>query len=212
MSELNGDRSAWLRCYRCWSQNLEIQIHYDAIRRVDPETGVPAEGVDEVQEAVVQCLDCMHDQPHLTFQDDRVVPIEDRWERMVAGTPWVASCTVTRRPGPGRELLGPRSGRVPHLRRLRRRRRARVLHPRPLPQARRGAGSSSTCWSSSTPARPRRRPTCSKRPPRASSRSPRWRRSHAPRPTPQTKRTNYSTSPSASGPRPGSCGGRAPGA
>ena len=37
----------------------------------------------------------MHDQPHLTLQDDRVVPIEDRWERMVAGTPWVASCTVT---------------------------------------------------------------------------------------------------------------------
>src|SRR5680860_1073305 len=95
MSELNGDRSAWLRCYRCWSQNLEIQIHYDAIRRVDPETGIPAEGIDEVQESVVQCLDCMHDQPHLTFQDDRVVPIEDRWERMVAGTPWVASCTVT---------------------------------------------------------------------------------------------------------------------
>ena len=40
----------WLRCYRCWSQSLEIQIHYDAIRRVDPETGVPAEGIDEVQE------------------------------------------------------------------------------------------------------------------------------------------------------------------
>ena len=38
MSELNGDRSAWLRCYRCWSESLEIQIHYDAIRRVDPET------------------------------------------------------------------------------------------------------------------------------------------------------------------------------
>jgi hypothetical protein len=95
MSELNADRSAWLRCYRCWSQNLEIQIHYDAIRRIDPETGIPAEGIDEVQESVVQCLDCMHDQPHLTLQDDRVVPIEDRWERMVAGTPWVASCTVT---------------------------------------------------------------------------------------------------------------------
>jgi hypothetical protein len=95
MSELNGDRAAWLRCYRCWSQSLEIQIHYDAIRRVDPDTGVLTEGVDEVQESVVQCLDCMHDQPHLTFQDDRVVPIEDRWQRMVAGTPWVASCTVT---------------------------------------------------------------------------------------------------------------------
>ncbi len=92
---MNGERSAWLRCYRCWSQNLEIQIHYDAIRAVDPDTGALAEGVDEVQESVVQCLDCMHDQPHLTFQDDHVVPIEDRWQRMVAGTPWVASCTVT---------------------------------------------------------------------------------------------------------------------
>ena len=93
--DLNTDRSAWLRCYRCWSQRLEAQVHYDAILRIDPETGEPAERIDEVQESVVQCLDCMHDQPHLTFQGDRVVPIEDRWERMVAGTPWVASCTVT---------------------------------------------------------------------------------------------------------------------
>ncbi|MGH2922950.1 MAG: hypothetical protein ACRDKH_02835, partial [Solirubrobacterales bacterium] len=44
---------------------------------------------------VVQCLRCLHDQPHLTVESDRVVPVEDRWERMVAGTPWVASCTVT---------------------------------------------------------------------------------------------------------------------
>ena len=57
--------------------------------------GEPAERIDEVQEAVVQCLRCLHDQPHLTIQEDRVVPVEDRWERMVAGTPWVASCTVT---------------------------------------------------------------------------------------------------------------------
>ena len=103
MSELNGDRSAWLRCYRCWSQNLEVQIHYDAIRRVEPESGIPTEGVDEVQEAVVQCLDCLHDQPHLNlaFYEEngrrisRIEAVEDRWERMVAGTPWVASCTVT---------------------------------------------------------------------------------------------------------------------
>ena len=70
-------------------------MHYDAILRIDPESGEPAERLDEVQEAVVQCLRCLHDQPHLTIQEDRVVPIEDRWERMVAGTPWVASCTVT---------------------------------------------------------------------------------------------------------------------
>jgi len=85
----------WLRCYRCWSQNLEAQVHYDAILRIDSETGGFSERVDEVQEAVVQCMDCMHDQPHLTFNDGRVEPIEDRWERMVTGTPWVASCTVT---------------------------------------------------------------------------------------------------------------------
>jgi hypothetical protein len=85
----------WLRCYRCWSQNLEAQVHYDAILRINPQSGEPAERVDEVQEAVVQCLDCMHDQPHLTFADGRIEPVEDRWERMVTGGPWVASCTVT---------------------------------------------------------------------------------------------------------------------
>jgi hypothetical protein len=37
----------------------------------------------------------MHDQPHLGFSNGRVEPIEDRWERMIVGTPWVASCTVT---------------------------------------------------------------------------------------------------------------------
>ena len=92
---LEGERTAWLRCYRCWSTRLEAQVHYDAILKVDPESGEAADRVEEVQEAVVQCLDCMHDQPHLGFHNGRIEPIEDRWERMVAGTPWVASCTVT---------------------------------------------------------------------------------------------------------------------
>lgn len=96
MSEnINGDRSAWLRCYRCWAQELEVQVHYDAILRIDPDTAEPSERIDEVQEAVVQCLKCLHDQPHLTVQDDHVVPVDGRWERMVAGRPFVASCTVT---------------------------------------------------------------------------------------------------------------------
>src|ERR671922_724292 len=90
-----GERGAWLRCYRCWSQRLEAQVHYDAIIRIDPETGESSERMDEVSDAVVQCVDCMHDQPHLAIEDGRVVPVEDRWERMVVGTPWVASCTVT---------------------------------------------------------------------------------------------------------------------
>ena len=102
-AEMENGRSAWLRCYRCWARDLEVQLHYDAILRIDPETGEPAERIDEVQESVVQCLDCMHDQPHLSlafYEEDgrrvsRIEAVEDRWERMVTGTPWVASCTVT---------------------------------------------------------------------------------------------------------------------
>ena len=93
-AHVNGDQAAWLRCYRCWSQRLEAQVHYDAILKVDAESGAAGDRVEEIQEAVVQCMDCMHDQPHLAIDEGRVVPIEDRWERMVAGTPWVASCTV----------------------------------------------------------------------------------------------------------------------
>src|SRR3712207_7112955 len=77
------------------SQELEVQVHYEGIHRIDPVTRERAEVVDEIQEAVVQCLDCMHDQPHLAYQGGRIEAVEDRWERMVAGTPWVASCTVT---------------------------------------------------------------------------------------------------------------------
>ncbi len=108
--QLNGDRSSWLRCYRCWARDLEVQLHYDAILRVDPDTGEPSDRIDEVQEAVVQCLRCLHDQPHLTIQEDRVVPVEDRWERMVAGTPWVASCTVTIDQDQVETCSGPEAG------------------------------------------------------------------------------------------------------
>src|ERR1700709_2399215 len=94
MSDFQDDRTAWLRGYRFWSQNLEIQIHYDAIRRVDPQTGALAEGVDEVQESVVQCLDCMHDPPLLPVEYARVAPIDERWPRMVAGTPCVVAITI----------------------------------------------------------------------------------------------------------------------
>src|SRR3954468_19461121 len=101
---------AWLRCYRCWSTDLEVQVHYEGIHKIDPETGERAEVVDEMQEAVVQCLDCMHDQPHLGFRDGRVEPVEDRWERMIAGTPWVASCTVTVDADDVETCSGPEAG------------------------------------------------------------------------------------------------------
>ncbi len=94
--------ASWLRCYRCWSRNLEVQVHYEGILKVDADSGEAVDPIEEVQEAVVQCLDCLHDQPHLnlTLYEDggrrvsRVEAVEDRWERMVTGTPWVASCTV----------------------------------------------------------------------------------------------------------------------
>jgi len=93
--EGSSEVRSWLRCYRCWSQNLEVQVHYEGIHRIDADTGERGEVVDELQEAVVQCVDCMHDQPHLGFHNGRVEPVEDSWERMIAGAPWVASCTVT---------------------------------------------------------------------------------------------------------------------
>src|SRR3954463_5142634 len=102
--------SSWLRCYRCWSTNLEVQVHYEGIHRIDPETGERADVVDEMQEAVVQCLDCMHDQPPPGSQGGRVEPIEDRWERMVMGTPWVASCTVTVESEDVETCSGPEAG------------------------------------------------------------------------------------------------------
>ncbi len=101
---------SWLRCYRCWSQNLEVQVHYEGIHRIDPDSGERAEVVDEMQEAVVQCLECMHDQPHLGFHNGRVEPVEDRWERMIAGTPWVASCTVTVDADDVETCSGPEAG------------------------------------------------------------------------------------------------------
>src|SRR6266496_4443685 len=67
--ESSVETRAWLRCYRCWSTDLEVQVHYEGIHKIDPETGERGEVVDELQEAVVQCLDCMHDQPHLGFVD-----------------------------------------------------------------------------------------------------------------------------------------------
>jgi hypothetical protein len=101
---------SWLRCYRCWSQNLEVQLHYEGIHRIDPETGERTDVVDEMQEAVVQCLECMHDQPHLGFHNGRVEPIEDRWERMITGTPWIASCTVTVDADDVETCSGPEAG------------------------------------------------------------------------------------------------------
>jgi hypothetical protein len=87
-----------------------VQLHHEAILRIDPETGAPSERIDEISEAVVQCLKCLHDQPHLTVRDETVVPIEGRWDRLVAGTPWVASCTVTIDQDQVETCSGPEAG------------------------------------------------------------------------------------------------------
>ena len=110
-----GTSASWLRCYRCWSQNLEVQLHYEGILKIDAETAEAVEPIDEVQEAVVQCMDGMHDQPHLSltfYEEDgrrvsRIEAVEDRWERMVTGTPWVASCTVSVDEGEVETCSGP---------------------------------------------------------------------------------------------------------
>ena len=46
-------RERWMRCYRCWSHNLEVQLRYEAAVSVDIPAGRMAATVDEAQEAVV---------------------------------------------------------------------------------------------------------------------------------------------------------------
>src|SRR3954463_5925120 len=101
---------AGVGCYRCWSTRPRGQVPYEGLHKNDPTPGERAEVVDELQEAVVQCLECMHDQPHLGFTNGRVEPIEDRWERMIAGTPWVASVTVTVEADDVETCSGPEAG------------------------------------------------------------------------------------------------------
>jgi hypothetical protein len=85
--EGSSEVRSWLRCYRRWSQNLELQVHLEGIHPIDADTGARGEVVEEMQEAVVQCMDCMHDQPHLGFHNGGIEPVEDSWERMVVGAP-----------------------------------------------------------------------------------------------------------------------------
>jgi len=107
--------ASWLRCYRCWSQNLEARIHYEGTLKVDVETAEANEPVEETHDAAVQCLDCLHDQPHLALglheeegrRIARLEAIDDLWERLVLGTPWVASCRVTVDGGEVEECSGP---------------------------------------------------------------------------------------------------------
>ena len=132
----------------------------------------------------MQCLDCMHDQPHLGFRDGRVEPIEDRWERMIAGTPWVASCTVTVDADEVETCSGPEAGdALAYAAFGDHGTREFFTHVR-FHKHEDDNRSSCTCSSSSTRARPRRPPKCSRRRPAARWRSRRWPRSRARRPRP----------------------------
>jgi hypothetical protein len=39
LTTANGGAPPWLRCYRCWSENLEVQASYEGILPVDTGTG-----------------------------------------------------------------------------------------------------------------------------------------------------------------------------
>jgi len=39
--------ATWLRCYRCWSQNLVAQVQYEGRLKVDPQTGEANDAVEE---------------------------------------------------------------------------------------------------------------------------------------------------------------------
>ena len=38
-----SEARSWLRCYRCWSTDLEVQVHYEVIHRIDPISGKRAD-------------------------------------------------------------------------------------------------------------------------------------------------------------------------
>ena len=124
---------SWLRCYRCWSQDLEVQVHYEGIHKIDPVTR-RARGGGRRAPGGGRPVPGLHARPAPPrLRDGRGEPVEDRWERMITGTPWVASCTVTVNADDVETLLGPGGGRRALLRGLRRPRRTRVLHACPLP-------------------------------------------------------------------------------
>ena len=43
---MSEDPRNWLRCYRCWSSDLEVQVHYEGIHKIDPVSGERSEVVD----------------------------------------------------------------------------------------------------------------------------------------------------------------------
>ena len=47
---MSEDARNWLRCYRCWSSDLEVQVHYEGIHKIDPVSGERSEVVDEIQD------------------------------------------------------------------------------------------------------------------------------------------------------------------
>ena len=86
---------SWLRCYRCWSQNLELQVHYEGIHRSTPRPANAARSSTSCKWLWFSAWTACTTNPISGFHNGRVEPVEDCWERMIAGAPWVASCTVT---------------------------------------------------------------------------------------------------------------------
>ena len=59
---------SWLRCYRCWSQDLEVQVHYEGIHKIDPETGERAEVV--LKQFEIDAIGIRVDSRRLIGEDD----------------------------------------------------------------------------------------------------------------------------------------------
>jgi len=174
---------SWLRCYRCWSTDLEVQVHYEGIHKIDPDSGEARRGRRRAAggRRPVPGLHARPAAPGLPRRPRRAdrgsLGADDRRDalgRLVHG-----HGGRRRR----RELLGARGRRRPVLRGLRRpRQRASSSPTCASTSTTTTTASSSTCWSSSTRAQPTRRPTCSRTRHAAAWRSRRWPRSRGHRP------------------------------
>ena len=50
----NEDIGAWLRCYRCWSRSLEVQLHVEGIYKIDPDSADDWQVAERLNHALVR--------------------------------------------------------------------------------------------------------------------------------------------------------------
>ena len=103
-------RETWLRCYRCWSRTSRSRSTTRASTRSTRRRASAPTSSKSCRRPSCSASTACTTSRTWGFQGGRVEPVEDRWERLVTGTPWVASCTVTVEADEVETCSGPEAG------------------------------------------------------------------------------------------------------